>query len=502
MAYRGLEKFEQAYNMGSKIWNADAERRMRKDLADAGRLTPEQQTLGVNAPAQGQVPVGYENYIQAGEGGSFVPREEAGLDQAGLEQRRSIASSFNQPGAFTGERTTYNVGGLTQDKAFSPAELMSARRQAMGDVYTKYGMPEKADEMTLRGMQAEAAGLQIRKSKGELERDEKWRARQSDIGKVYREAASTASMMKELIDQGDYEAAARVGVKFRSKDVGDSKQIRINESGILEGSMDGGKTWSQAAGTKGNVYNPEVVKNMLGQIKNSADEYVSSSLQEFATDPGQLASIMNAAKDQAFRQTQLEQQDRQFGITTGLDREKIVMSQKALDETIRNNKSTEVLKRLEIGQNAELKKAYYDALKTKTSSLLGVSADGQGIYMTQDGIEARPLPKGVSGKEDFFRKTTGDKAIGEQEFAKWIKDNPDAPAASVNNMRRNLGLLPPIDYGISDNAEGLNPSLGVTPLPRRLDVTRPSQSVRMFTDPLTRESISEADYMRKYGERP
>jgi hypothetical protein len=122
--------------------------------------------------------------------------------------------------------------------------------------------------------------------------------------------------------------------------------------------------------------------------------------------------------------------------------------------------------------------------------------------MTQDGIEARPLPKGVSGKEDFFRKTTGDKAIGEQEFAKWIKDNPDAPAASVNNMRRNLGLLPPIDYGISDNAEGLNPSLGVTPLPRRLDVTRPSQSVRMFTDPLTRESISEADYMRKYGERP
>lgn len=165
MANRFWEQFNQGLSTGQKIWEADADRRLRKELADAARVAPSQQTLGVNAPAAGAVPVGYEDYIQAQQGGGFAPREATGLTPADMEQRRVIAERFNQPTAFQGEQTSYSLGGLTQDRPFTRDEVVGTRRRNMADIYARAGDVEKSEAMMERADQAELRGIQLNEAK-------------------------------------------------------------------------------------------------------------------------------------------------------------------------------------------------------------------------------------------------------------------------------------------------------------------------------------------------
>jgi hypothetical protein len=164
MADFRAQKFQQGFLMGQSIADALERKQMRDELKAANALTPEQQTLGVNAPAAGAVPTGYEDYIQAGEGGKFVPRQTEGLDEAGLQQRQVIADRFNQPNAFAGEKTMYTLGGLTREQAFSPAEVAQARLERKADIYSNYGKEDVAENLRTAGLQRRLLTSQAEKA--------------------------------------------------------------------------------------------------------------------------------------------------------------------------------------------------------------------------------------------------------------------------------------------------------------------------------------------------
>lgn len=306
MAQRFWEKFNQGLETGTKIWNADAERRLKADLAAANKMTPEQQTLGLNAPQAGAVPTGYEDHLMVDtQTGKYVPTASPDVNPELHAQQGIMAERFNAPGAFVGEKTSYSLGGVSQEKPFSPEEVTAARRQAMADVYTAHGLVDKADELRVRGQQAELAGLQLKKAKSDLASDEEFKSDQKKLFDMQSSALSVATKAKGLLESGDREGAARVIAEWRSLNVPGPEQIRINENGVLEGSRDGGKTWEQASGTKGNVYNPGVVEKMLSDISTSADEHAGLLMRKHAKSVGELSQIINASKDEAFRNHQL-----------------------------------------------------------------------------------------------------------------------------------------------------------------------------------------------------
>lgn len=329
MANRFAEKFQAGLQMGQGIMDTYERAQMRRDLAEANKMAPEQQTLGLNAPAQGAVPQGYEEYIQANEGGQgFVPRQAEGLTPEQMSQRQVIAERFNAPTAFAGERTTYNLGGLTQEKAFTPEQIAQARMERKADIYSNYGKEDVAEGLRTNALARRSADLQIKKLQTEVDDAAEFRKDLNSATSMANTAAGVASEAGQLLKAGDREGAARLISDWRSKNVPDNKMIRINENGLLEGSQDGGKTWVQASADKGNVYNPGVVENMLGDVRNSADEHLNRIMFKHAKTPEALSQMITATKELALRGETLAENKRQFGETMGIKGRELDISEK------------------------------------------------------------------------------------------------------------------------------------------------------------------------------
>lgn len=323
MANRFWEKFNQGLETGTRIWDADSKRRMQQELIAANKMAPEQSTVGVAAPQAGQVPTGYEDYIQARPEGGFMARSAEGLTPEQVQQRSVIAERFSAPTAFTTPQTSYSLGGVTRDTAFAPEDIAQARMQKKAEIYSNYGREDLAEQMQTNALARQAAALNIKKLQTEVDDQAAFRKDIQSATDMMRSAADVAAESKRLLDSGDREGAARLVVDWRSKNVPDSKLMRVNDNGILEGSRDGGKTWVQAASDVGNVYNPQVVENLLSGVASSADEHLNRIMFKHARTPEALASMINATKDLAMKEKQFGEGVRQFDKTFGLKQDEL-----------------------------------------------------------------------------------------------------------------------------------------------------------------------------------
>lgn len=322
MANRFWEKFNQGLETGNKIWEADAKRRMQADIAAANKMSPEMQSVGLQAPQAGQVPTGYEEYIQARPEGGFAPVVGEGIAPEQLEQRRVIAERFSAPTAFQGVRNSYTLGDTSRETEFTPDDVAQARMQRKAQIYSDYGREDLAEQMQTNALARKASSLQIQKMQADVDDQAAFRKDLAKASELARSAVGVASQAQQLIEAGDKEGAARLILDWRSNNVPDKKMMRLNDSGIIEGSADGGKTWMVAKGTAGNVYNPQVVENLLGEIKNSADEHISRLMFTHVKTPEALSQMINASKELALKEAALQQNENQFTRTFGLESRK------------------------------------------------------------------------------------------------------------------------------------------------------------------------------------
>lgn len=318
MANRFAEKFQAGLQMGQGMMDTFEKAQMRKELKEANALNQEQQQLGLNAPVEGAVPTGYENYLARDtQTGGFRPIADQETNPEAYAQQGIMAERFNAPNAFAGQKTSYSLGGVTRDTAFSPEEVANARMERKADIYSNYGREDLAEQMRTNALARQSAALQIKKLQGEVDDAAEFKKDLKSATEMTNSAAGVAGQAKKLLDAGDREGAARILADWRTNNVPDDKMIRINENGLLEGSKDGGKTWVQASADRGNVYNPGVVENMLGEVKSSADEHLTRIMFKHAKNPEALSQMITATKELALRGETLAENKRQFGETMG-----------------------------------------------------------------------------------------------------------------------------------------------------------------------------------------
>lgn len=486
MAQRFWEKFNQGLETGTKIWNADSERRMRAELAAANKMAPEQQTLGLNAPQAGAVPTGYEQYIQAGEGGGFVPRVEEGLTPDQVSQRQVMAERFSAPTAFAGEQTSYSLGGVSQAKPFTAADVANARMERKADIYSEYGKEDVAEQLRANALARKAAALNIEKLQEEVDDKKAFRADLTKATDMLGSAASVATQAKQLMESGDREGAARLIADWRSKNVPDDRMIRVNENGLLEGSKDGGKTWVQASADKGNVYNPGVVENMITGVRDTSKEHLNRLMFKHASSPESLNAMSNAAENLALEREKFAEGKSQFEKTYGLSERKVGIEERQGDAKIKlmgdelKQKGllipSEIQKNLGIGAHYRTANALQDY---QLQNLRGFDTEKNAIIkdlddkkITQEEAQRRLNIAGMKfgGKLTETKPITSTalkdiEEIAASRYTDWAK-MPEAKKAEVRtSLKAELGFgsaAAPVDYmGVATADKGSAPAGGL-----------------------------------------
>lgn len=327
MANRFAEKFQQGLTMGQGLMDTYEKAKMRKELREANALQQEQQQLGLNPPTEGAVPTGYEDYIARDtQTGAFRPVANIETNPEEYARQGVMAERFNAPNAFAGQKTSYSLGGVTRDTAFSPEEVATARMERKADIYSNYGREDLAEQMRSNALARQSAALQIKKLQSEVDDTAAFKKDLASATSMANSAATVAREAQNLLKSGDREGAARLITDWRSKNVPDDRMMRVNENGLLEGSQDGGKTWVQAAAVKGNVYNPDVVENMISDIRNSTEEHLNRIMFKHAKTPEALSQMINATKELALRGETLAENRRQFGETMGYKHEELAFT--------------------------------------------------------------------------------------------------------------------------------------------------------------------------------
>ena len=508
MANRFWDKFNQGLETGTKIWNADSERRMRAEIAAANAMKPEAQSLGVNAPAAGQVPVGYENYIQANEGGGFIPRQEEGLAPDQLSQRQTMAERFSAPNAFAGEKTQYTLGGTTQPTAFTPDDIARARMENKANIYSNYGKEDLAETMRTNALARESAGLQIKKMKTDLTADENFKRDQEIFATESSKALQAADAANQLLQQGDRVGAARVIADFRTG-INDNRLMRITEDGRVEGSENGGKTWKVAEGF--DLNRPGTVEGMLGQLKNTIDERGKSLLGKHVKTTTELMKLIELNKDEAFKNHQMKLAEKELIQKEDLFNRGLI-SAKELNDA--KNKTSLKAAEISASRSAYPSVGKYGTYNGEPVNLDAHSgkllfADGTALSRTE-AKDVKPLAsvegKGLQMPAEMQAKLwdTAESMVNSDPNAKNMK-----PAEKLSKIKELFGTLmnkSTLDAAFgSNNAGGLEPSATVKNLPRNpYNVTKPANQVNMsvVTDPLTGESMDAQEYHRKYGQWP
>jgi hypothetical protein len=495
MANQFANKFQQGLSIGQGLMDAYEKAQMRKELKAANALQQEQQTLGVNAPEAGAVPAGYEGYLTRDtQTGAFRPVANAETNPEDYAQQGVMAERFNAPGAFAGQKTSYSLGDVTRETPFSPEDITTAKMERKADIYSNYGHEDLAEQMRTNALARKSAALQIKKLQSEVDDAAEFKKDMGLATTMMRSAADVAGQAKQLMDSGDREGAARLIADWRSKNVPDDKMIRVNENGLLEGSKDGGKTWVQAAGAVGNVYNPKVVEGMLSEVTNSADEHLNRIMFKHAKSPEALSQMLTATKELAIREKTLDENKRQFGITTGLTERKIGIEERQGDEKIRLMDKelaqkgllipSEIQKNLGIGAHYRTANALQDYQLAnikgfdaeKTAIIKDLDAGKIDKKTAQERLNMAGLKFGGKLTESKEITSTALKDIEEiagNRYPDWAK-MPEAKKAEVRaGIKAEMGYgsgAAPVDYmsvvsadkGAAPNAPA--PSKGLTPV--------------------------------------
>jgi hypothetical protein len=301
MANRFAEKFQAGLMMGQGLMDTFEKAKLKRDLAEAGKLTPEQQTLGVNAPAQGQVPQGYEQYIQAGEGGGFAPKMEEGLTPEQVSQRQTIASSFSQPGAFQGAKTSYSLGGLSQEKAFTPEDVTAARRRAMADVYTKYGDVDRADMVMERADQAKMRGMQMKELEATAAIRDRQRANAEEYANVKRNLEIGSKSITDAVNAGKMpaEEGAKLLQDFYNHNVPNGFNLEIAD----------GKMWHQDPKNPNKKVGTDITPQSISEAFKDMPKLIDKA---YEAKHNALASDFKSIAEERRHEETMSKEDRRF----------------------------------------------------------------------------------------------------------------------------------------------------------------------------------------------
>lgn len=480
MANRFAEKFQAGLTMGQGLMDTIEKAQMRKELREANALQQEQQQLGVNAPAEGAVPTGYEDYLTRDtQTGAFRPVANQETNPEAYAQQGVMAERFNAPNAFAGQKTSYSLGGVSRDTAFSPEEVANARMERKADIYSNYGREDLAEQMRTNALARQSATLQIKKLQSEVDDAAEFKKDLKLATEMTNSAAGVAGQAKKLLDAGDREGAARILADWRTKNVPDDRMIRLNENGLLEGSQDGGKTWVQASADKGNVYNPGVVENMLGEVKSSADEHLNRIMFKHAKSPEALSQMITATKELALRGETLAENKRQFGETMGFKEKELKLTEeqgRAKIDAINRELDqkgllipSEIQKNLGIGQHYRTANALQDY---QLKNIMGFDTEKTAIIkdldagkITKDQAQEKLNMAGMKfgGKLTETKPITSTalkdiEEVAASRYADWAK-MPEAKRAEIRTgLKAELGFgsaAAPVDYlGVASTDRG------------------------------------------------
>lgn len=471
MANRFAEKFQAGFGIGQGLADAYERARLREELKAANALAPEQQTLGLNAPNAGAVPTGYEDYITVDtQTGKYVPIADANVNPELRAQQGIMAERFNAPTAFAGERTTYSLGGLSQEKPFTSDQIAQARMERKADIYSNYGKEDVAEQLRTNALARKASSLQIKKLQNEVDDADAFRSDLKSATTMLSSAASVATQAKQLLQSGDREGAARLMAEWRTKNVPDDKQIRVNENGLLEGSRDGGKTWVQASADKGNVYNPNVVETMLGDISASADEHLNRIMFKHAKSPEALSAMIESTKKLAMQSETIAESKRQFGLTYAQKGDELSVTREYYKSKIANDKEelrlkgllipSEIEKNLGVGAHYRTANALQDYqltnLKNFDTEKNAIIKDLDAGKISQDEAQRRLNISGMKfgGKLTETKPLTSTalkdiEEIAANRYTDWAK-MPEAKKEEVRSgLKAELGFgstAAPVDY--------------------------------------------------------
>lgn len=311
MANRFFEKFNQGLETGTKIWEADAKRRMQQELMEANKMAPEERTLGLTAPQPGQVPVGYENFIQARPEGGFMPTAGEGLTPEQMQQRQVIAERFSAPTAFEGARTSYSLGGVTRDTAFTPEEVAQAKVQRKADIYSSAGREDLADQLQTNALARQASSLNIKDLQRKNKREDEFEVGRQEFSKVAESAIGTMEAIRNAQANGDVDAAAQAAVNWRNSLAGPEMLRYDPRTKTFEASKDAGKTWKTSSSGVADVTNPKFFENLYNGINQSVDER-GAKLLKTGANREEFAKVIGMEKDEAFRKWQMGTKEREF----------------------------------------------------------------------------------------------------------------------------------------------------------------------------------------------
>ena len=461
MANQFANKFQQGLTMGQGLMDMYEKAQMRKELKEANAMAPEQQTLGLNAPAEGAVPTGYEDYLTRDtQTGAFRPTANAETNPEAYAQQGIMAERFNAPGAFAGQRTSYSLGGVNRETPFSPEDVARARMERKAEIYSNYGREDLAEQMRTNALTREATGLQIKKAKSDLAKEEAFEKDKSILVNESKAALGALDRAKALLARGDRAGAARELIGFRSGAVGDTRLMRLNENGLMEGSEDGGATWVQSKGDN-NVYNPGVVEKMMGEIDNTINDRFDTLLKNHA-DKKDLMTMRAQIKDEAYKEraldiskAELAQKERQF-------KEGLISAKELQEAKIKADKD---IANAEGGFKITAAKITASRSAYPSMALQGSMPDGTPVYFDQHGggmftAGGKKLTDAEAKTVNLTNKATGDRAqvVPPAEAWKSAVDDVDSDPATkgISAQKRAELIRNRFSYYIGETSAGGN----------------------------------------------
>lgn len=173
----GLQAFNMTYGLARNVM-------MNRDLEQASGI--DQETIDQSKAVE--TTQGTEGMIRDSETGNYVPRmfdDQGQLTEHGVSQANAAEPEpvkIVEPTYKTETTRRYRLGDKEQDTPFSQEQVNAKRHRAQSDVYSRYGMPERA--ASIRGLakdqeeqdvtnQVRSAGVAGLKNSKDLREDEK-----------------------------------------------------------------------------------------------------------------------------------------------------------------------------------------------------------------------------------------------------------------------------------------------------------------------------------------
>jgi hypothetical protein len=438
MARRNFwDSFYRSWEQGDRIYDRLRGLQQRKEFADASKVDQVDESqydaaqFQDEAEKQGGVWDAENQNFKLPDGTSVAPTNTPTWD----ESTKTYQNGMGQP---LKPKAQFRLGDQTRDTRFTPEEVNEARSNRYADIYAKYGEIDKAQgvranaqQMKLGKVQYEQAALQAKQAKN-LDRIMKIK-QQVDSGKLSEEEGVSA-----LVDATD----------------------AMNDDGITHGYTAVGDGTYAITEMKNN--------KQVGAKTANFNDIVAASLKY--ASPQMFAQMQQQENWQANFNQNANQFDKNYDLNQRkFDREGVQwdaeMKQKndqfitGLDFKMAEHNDDLQMDRERLGVTDNYYKGILDSYTNGTRGGGGrgglgtpIGGNDKGIiYNTPEGLQIRPYPEGVT-RDDIFPKTSGERPPREntkalETFYDFVKNNPDAPTAQLEKVKRDLGLAEPLKFG-------------------------------------------------------